>query len=618
MYIRQVKKRNVKFGKVFYQYTLAQTARVEGKVKQRNILYLGSDPLLDSKENRNMVLQVLKAKIFNQIELFPVDIPDNLIKLALLFYEKYQLKYPENKGDRAASLPPSKENSEFYKVNIKSMEVLDVKSFGPEHLCKQILDKLQLGECLKTLGWLPWDVRKALISISARAIYTSSEHKTAQILVDNSELKDIYNYGNKDISHRQLYRISDLLYQDKDKIDKHLFGRITDMFSLEDKLVIYDISNSYFEGRKRENILPKFGRSKEKRNDCKQIIFTGVINKEGFIRYSRVYEGNRADSTTLEDMVGDLKKYSPDHIKRTVVIDAGIATDENLQFIHDQDLHYICVSRKRLKDYEIDDKSQFTKISTNRNKHSVEVIQFSPDGYDDTWLYVHSTSKQLKEKSMKDKLMQRYEEDLQQIQYGITKKGGTKKIEKVWERIGRLKEKHKLVSSRYKIQVDHNDKLALQINWTIQTSKDKEDKDKGIYFLRTNYKTIDDEQFWQIYNTIREVESTFRCLKTDLNIRPIHHQKDTRIEAHLYLTLLAYQMVATIRYMLKQHKITHDWQNIVRIMSTQSIQTMKLPCETKTIHLRKPSKPILKVQAIYSATGCTDTQKAIKKYVVYH
>lgn len=122
---------------------------------------------------------------------------------------------------------------------------------------------------------------------------------------------------------------------------------------------------------------------------------------------------------------------------------------------------------------------------------------------------------------------------------------------------------------------------------------------------------------WHIYNTIREVESTFRALKSDLNIRPIHHQKDERVEAHIYLTMLAYQLVNTIRYMLKKENINYDWRNVLRIMSTQNIQTIKLPTDKKVIHYRIPSKPILEAKQIYDATLCKDTQKAVKKYVVY-
>jgi transposase len=113
-------------------------------------------------------------------------------------------------------------------------------------------------------------------------------------------------------------------------------------------------------------------------------------------------------------------------------------------------------------------------------------------------------------------------------------------------------------------------------------------------------------------------ESTFRSLKSDLNIRPVYHQNDERIDAHLYLTMLAYQLVNTIRYMLKQSDINHDWKNIVRIMSTQKIQNIKVPTDKKTIYIRKPSKPIEQVQQIYKATNSNETQKTQRKYVVYH
>ena len=156
------------------------------------------------------------------------------------------------------------------------------------------------------------------------------------------------------------------------------------------------------------------------------------------------------------------------------------------------------------------------------------------------------------------------------------------------------------------------------MQWKIKENPVKDEKENGVYFIRSSYKNTSEEELWDIYNTIREVESTFRCLKTDLQMRPVYHQNDQRIEAHLYLTILAYQLVNTIRHMLEKNNIRYDWQNILRIMSTQTVQTIKIPTDKKNIHLRKPAKPIKEVQDIYKATGCIDTQRSIKKYVVYH
>jgi hypothetical protein len=484
-------------------------------VKQSNILYLGSDRLLEDKNNRQLVLEMLKASIFKQPELFPRQMPEKLKRLALIYYEKYQIKYGQSQ-DNPTSIPPSKEQSEFHNTDIKGLEVEDVKEFGAEHLCKQTIEKLGLESFLKGLGLSDAHVSTSLISIAAKAIYAASEHKTAQILDINSELAACFGHSQP-ITHKQLYKVSDRLFQHKDAIDRYLYERLSSMFSFKDSLVIFDISNTYFE-----------------------------------------------------------------------------------------------------TDYTLGDTTSKPVTLTTKSKEKVELQIFHPQAYQDTWMYVESEGKRKKETSIDQKLSQRYLEELQSIKDAFSKKGGTKKTEKVWERIGRAKEKHKHVSARYKISVENQAGKAIDMKWEFVENKIKQDKSRGVYFIRTNHDTTSESKLWDVYNTIREVEATFRGLKTDLNIRPVHHQNDDRIDAHMYLTILAYQLVNTIRHMLKNNGINHGWKNIVRIMSTQKIQTIQIPTDKKVIYLRKPSKPINEVQQIYSATRCENTQKPIKKYVVYH
>jgi len=617
MYIRHVKKQRSKDSKVFHQYTLAQTLRVEGKVKQQAILYLGSDQRLADKENRKIVLEILKAKIFNQPSLFPSDAPAPLVDLAMAYFDKYCIKYGQQ-ATGAASVPPAPDKADYHAIDIEGLEVDQVRSFGGEHLCKQTLDKLDLESCLKELGLNSQQTSRALISIAARALFASSEHKTARILEMNSALKACFGY-EEPLSHRDLYTAADLLYAQKDKIDAFLYQRICTLFDLDDQLVIFDISNTYFETRKTGSTLARHGRSKEKRSDCPLVVFTGVINAEGFIRHSRIYEGNKADSTTMEDMLSDLTSHSRAPGRQTVVMDAGIATEANLTMIREHGHEYVCVSRHRLKDYPADKQQTRVVALTERGKSRVSLGVFTPEGYEDTWLYVQSETKRKKEQSMDTKLRQRYEEELATIEAALHKKGGTKAIDRVWERIGRAKERHNRVSGRYEVTVDQQNGVAVALQWTQkQPPQSKQAKTEGVYFIRTSYKNPDEEQLWQVYNTIREVEATFRCLKSDLQIRPVHHQNDERVEAHIYLTILAYQLVNTIRHMLKKKALHYSWATITRIMSTQTIQTLTLPTATKTVHLRKPAKPIQEVQHIYTATQCRHTQKAIKKYVVYH
>jgi len=622
MYIRTVKKQRSKTSKVFFQYTLAQTFRVDGKVKQRAILYLGSDPLLENRADRATVLRLLQAKIFRRGELFDGEGPESqapraLRELAAALYEKYRIKYGDGPSKNEASIPPAPARAEYHNIDIKGLEVADVRTFGAEHLCRQVLGKLQLHDCFLGLGMTEKQSDRALLGIAARAIFSSSEHRTAQILRDNSALQECFGIG-RPVTHKQLYGVTDTLFANKEKIDAFLYDRISTLFDLEDRLVIFDISNTYFEGRKAGSKMAEHGRSKEKRGDCPLVVFTGVINAEGFIRHSRIYEGNKADTATLGDMIADLEKYSPAGVRQTIVIDAGIATEENLGSITDKGYKYVCISRKRLKDYPTDPQRPTIAQLTDRDKNKVELRIFRPKGYSDTWMYVRSEAKQAKERSMDGKLKKRFEEELGQIKNALHTKGGTKKINKVWERIGRSKERNRRVSPRYTIGLTEKDGLATALAWSVKKNKVSEDKAKGAYFIRTNIKDPDEKGLWNIYNTIREVESTFRCLKSDLNIRPVHHQKDTRVEAHIYQTILAYQLVNTIRYMLKGKGIHHDWTNVVRIMGTQTVQTLELPTDKKEIHLRKPSKPIKEAQEIYTATNCAGTQTAVKKYVVYH
>lgn len=620
MFIRQVKKKNSSSGKVFYQYQLLQAARIEGKVKHQNILYLGSDPLLSDKEARRMTLELLQAKIFGKPLLFAKDYPVQIVDLVESYYQKFLIKYKDVPLDTALSLPPSETESQMETIDIHSIEIDNSRTFGGEHLCRQVLDMLNLGQCFDSLGFSSSESTLAQISIIGRALFSASEYKTSQYLRDNSGLCGLYHLPAQEVTHRRLYSVADQLYAQKEAIDKFLYNRVVDMFDLKDSLVIYDLSNTYFEGRKAGSKRARFGKSKQKRNDCKQVVFTGVINAQGFIRYSRIYDGNTADIVTLADMVADLKKHSGSVKEKTVVMDAGFASEENLAFLVEQGLDYVCVSRKRLKDYPVAKLNEAHRI-TDRRKNPIELLVFTPQGYKDTWMYVKSEQKRVKEESMNDKLSQRFEEELQGLAAGLDKKGTTKKIQKVWERIGRLKEKHRLVSGKYAIEVEDKDGIAVKVSWTQKKenpNREEKNPDHGVYFIRTSYQKPKEEQLWQVYNIIREVEATFRCLKSDLQIRPIHHQKDERTESHIYLTILAYQLVNTIRYMLKNKGINHDWKNIVRIMNTQTIQELILPTETRTISLIKPSRPIKEALDIYQATNTKSIIPTKKKYVVYH
>ena len=204
MFIRQVKKKNTKNGKTFIQYQLCQAARINGKVKQQSILYLGSSEMLSNQENRKYLVQVLQALIFKQSTLFSDELPTAITELAKAYYEKFLIKYEGVALEGSMSIPPVAQKAKMESVDIDSLEVQDVKGFGAEHLCLQTMERLELGLCLEGKGFTDKQVRLAQLSIISRAIFSASEHKTAQLLKQSSELPSMLGF-QQDVSHYSLY-----------------------------------------------------------------------------------------------------------------------------------------------------------------------------------------------------------------------------------------------------------------------------------------------------------------------------------------------------------------------------------------------------------------------------
>jgi transposase len=236
----------------------------------------------------------------------------------------------------------------------------------------------------------------------------------------------------------------------------------------------------------------------------------------------------------------------------------------------------------------------------DKKKQPIELLRVKVENESDNYLWVKSHFKAEKENSMHAQFAKRFEEGLRGIQNGIVRKGGTKRPEKVWERIGRLKEKYPSVHQYYEIKVTDNGKgTATALSFKRNEGMPYDEK-AGVYFLRTSLDWADEETIWTIYNAIREIEYTFRVLKTDLDLRPIFHKTDDGSMAHLHLGLLAYWLVSTIRYQLKQKGYNHDWREIVRTMNTQKIVTTTVETPIgETIQIKQCSEPSSQVKELY-------------------
>jgi hypothetical protein len=285
-------------------------------------------------------------------------------------------------------------------------------------------------------------------------------------------------------------------------------------------------------------------------------------------------------------------------------MDAGIATEKNLAILTRQGYKYVVVSRSKIKDYQPVQQGKETYLLT-KSKKIIRLSLVQSEKYTDSFLKVESPAKGIKEQSIKNRLEQGYEEQLNLIKRSLSKPRGIKKADKVQQRIGRAKQKYPSVHHLYHItlDIDTATNTVKNIYWQKDAAKAEAANNKlGVYFLRTNLDTPDEALEWMIYNTIREIESTFRILKTDLDLRPIYHKNDKATMAHLHLGLLAYWLVNTIRHQLKQSGINDDWKEIKRKGSTQkSVLTTAQNRYDKIIQIKRCTEPTEDLKQIHNA-----------------
>jgi hypothetical protein len=622
MFIKTIVKTDIKTGVRYNYYRLCQSYRIGNKTRHRSIITLGKLDELGDKQSYKILADRIEQLLIGSLDFGTSPLDPKIEHLAQKYYKTIIERKLIDVSEKKA-VPQSKEpkdvspQSSFDVVDINTLEHEQVREIGAEWLCYQGIEQLGLPGFLSGQNWDQKKIRRGLLGLVSRCIFPESEHKTESWISKNSAVAELFDFEPDTVTRHHLYFMAHQWYKIKEATEIHLSKITNELFDLEDKIILYDLTNTYFEGRKTNSEIARFGQSKEKRKDAKLAALALVVNAEGFVKYSQLYPGNIADCKTLEQTVEDLAmRVSISTPKPTVIMDAGIATDDNLTMLRKKGYQYLCVSRSSIKDYQEIIKDRPITHLMDKRESPIEIVQFKDTENQDNVLFVRSEKKAKKEVSMKQYFTKHFEEGLEQIKKGIHSKSGTKKITKVYERLGRLKQKYPSGVRFYDVEIlpDTNNNLATDIIWTNKEPKIKEDE--GIYFLRTNIEKIDDPEFWRIYNIIREIESVFRVLKTDLNFRPVFHQYDESSKAHLNLAILAYQVVNTIRYQLKLKNINHDWSNIVRIMNTQKAVTSTiLNNQGQKIIIRKCSNPIKDVKEIYDALNYK-YQPYIKKSVL--
>jgi len=632
-------------------YRLIESYRnADGRVCHRTLLNVGFMDGIKAEE-LNRIQKLLNYRYMSDDrDMFRLEYEKEAPHIRKWSDELYARLVNERKIDVADAKPPPPGNGstsgrDWQTIDMNSLRHRDVREAGDAWLCYQAIEQLGIKQFLENqVGWSADDVRLGITHIISRAAYPASELRTGRWIRENSDVCEITGFPVDKITKDRLYDISLRLYSLKEKLENHLSCRTNELFDIQDKIAIFDLTNTYFEGVKRDSKLAHFGRSKEKRSDAKLVVLALVINHCGFIKYSAILEGNVSDPSTLEAMIKELRgKTSETAKKALIVIDAGIATEDNLAKIRAAGYDYLCVSRSRLKDYEPVAGSDPVTVEDNR-KRKIElqkVIPTKPVGTDVAYyMKVESQAKQKKEMSMNERFRDGFLKGLAVISGSLSKKGGIKNEDKVHERVGRLKQKYPSIHKYYQIDYSVEEQQVIEKKKKNQKKNQKQtqttatrrivtsmiwklkpdtemDARCGIYFLRTS---LDNENqvLWDAYNTIREVEQTFSILKSELDMRPIFHKKDESAMAHLHLALLAYWVVNTIRFQLKKKGIHFQWNEIARIMSTQkAITTLAQNKSDEIIIIRRWSDPSENVKMIYQALKYKSAPFKKKKYVVH-
>jgi len=622
MFLKKIENISKDTGKVYLYYRLMESYRTPKGPRHRKILELGK---LDIPEHLHKPLaDRIEEIVKGNQNLFSAQIDPEIESLAQ-HYAQLIIKKNLAANDLASTAQPSvriaveSELADYDEIDLNSISNGSVRTIGVEHLGVSIIKELKLDSYLKELGLSDTQVNDAILAIVGRLAIASSESATRSWARNLSGIDELLGTDYSKLPNNNLYRTSDILYSHKNNLEQYLRQKAKDLFSLNDNIILYDLTNTFFEGHPQNNSKIDYGRSKEKRFDCPLITLGLMVDQLGFAKKTEIFSGSVSEPKTLYIMLkslhekGDtifsleeLAEKKPTTVKKnvTVIMDAGIATKDNLTLLRLNGFDYICVSREKLKaeHADLDNDGLITIRETPKSHIEATLVKMSDQ---ENVLCCRSLEKQFKENSMKTLFQLRFEEALRAANDALSKKRSLKKYEKVLEKIGRLREKYSAISHFYSIEVLKGDNnLATAITWELKDVDAINLRFSGMYYLRTSRTDLNEKEIWDLYNTIRKVESSFRSLKSELKMRPNFHQNENRIDGHIFITVLAYHILNIIQTRLNAQNIHLEWSTIKRMMSTRvRVSTSMKNRQGQKIIIRNTTEPEPFHIDIYNALG---------------
>jgi transposase len=624
MFIRKTKTNNAATGEAYFTHRLVRGERIGGKVRQITVLNLGRHLAVKQEDWPLLCSRIEQCLQPSQTSLLVIDCPLHIERAAQHYAGKLMLQTPQSleapapvsadtaqHGDdakTASAVAGTAVSSDYHEVDVDSLQLTQPRSVGVESLGLHALSQLGLIDQLTVLG-INGVTRAAILgNVIGRMAQPASEIATWQWLQHHSALGELIDADYTAMSHMSLYRASDALMQHREAIETHLFGKAQDLFDLSETVTLYDLTNTYFEGGGEDNPQAQFGRSKEKRSDCPLVTLGLVLDGSGFVRRSQTFAGNVAEGSTLPLMLAGLNAQPG----AMVIMDAGIATEANIDWLIAHHYRYLVVRRGGSRQFD-----ETAALSIDTTGGAVVQLQkvLSDDGQE-VQVYCHSLGREAKETAISEQFCARYEAGLQKIIEGLAKPRGEKRHDTLLERIGRLKARSRGASQHYTLTIttDELNKRVTALTWEKTPVEGTMATHPGVYCLRSNAVDWDEETLWRTYIMLTDLESVFRSLKSELGLRPVYHSTQYRVEGHLFITVLAYQCVQALRLQLKQAGIQDSWRSLREILSVQRRITSSLRRrDGRTLHIRKSTLAEPDLLKIYQALKINSMPGGTKK-----
>ena len=551
-----------KDGKQHRYYSLVESVRTARGPQHRTLAYLGELNAATEATWRRTISVLRRDGTAEQLELY---------------------------GDDASHVPSGER---VVRVLLDLVRWERPRDFGEVYLAYELWRLLGLDGLLsERMGAadadVPWDVM-AFVLAAARLIAPSSELAIEEQFYPRTALDDVVGVPSDKVNKDRLYRTLDRLGPHKRAIEVHLRERLGALFNEPFDLLLYDLTSTYFEGLAEGNPAACRGYSRDHRPDCAQIVIGLVVTHSGLPLGYEVFHGNRADATTLDEMMEKIEaQYGK--ASRVWVFDRGVASERNLEALRRCGGNYLVgTPRTMLRKVEAALVEQDWK--TVRDGIEVKVVPV-PDGGTDTFVLCRSAERQAKEAAIHDRFERQIENRLNRLVTAV-QRGRLRSRDAVLLRLGRLRGDCSRVARAYRVQVD-GDGDSLSVSW----SKDPERaaymrNTEGAYLLRTNLVGKPEEELWHTYMQLNDAEAAFRTLKQDLSIRPIHHQLEHRVEAHVLVCFLAYTMYRTLDRMSRDRGVGLSARKILGRLGTIKSGDVILPLvDGRELHLRRVSRP---------------------------